>query len=513
MHKCLQIAELFDVICKRVLATGHQGSLAALCRTCRLFHEPALDVLYKSLESLRPLLFCIPEIVTIGNKITMFKELRLSDWQRMQYYAKRVHSLRVNDQEEVVIDKTILHALATSSFTPPMFTHLKRLWWSNNSADALPLLCSLVNARLEWLILHDLDPVLLPRVVPHIISSNSLHVACFPEKYSMRHIRPDVFQSWRNLQNLVCGLVNDATLYHLATSSKLTHLTIQVDEKNDYSALMKQAGQPVFTALEGLDITATHTLHCIPILEIAELPSLRSLRIHSTETGLTDVELHQCFCLISRHCPNLRHLRMKDLQVSPPKFPVGYIITFDILKTLFSLRYMEGLHLDTTCTFSLDDNELAQLAGTWLKLRALELGTENGWRQPSKITLQGFAELLRRCPVLLVVGLAMNAWAPDIDHRRPGGGIRRNGLEVLRVADSKVTDPLPVAAFLSDVAPNAEITGYEVGFEIGFDMYGTFNTRMLYRERWEEVSMLHPLLVNLRRQEAVGLESDEYSRD
>ncbi|KAG1863547.1 hypothetical protein DFJ58DRAFT_724964 [Suillus subalutaceus] len=441
MHRCLQIAELFDAVCKRVLATGHHGSLAALCRTCRLFHEPALNVLYKSLESLRPLMFCVPAIVTIGNKITTFKELCLSDWQ-------------VNDQEEVVIDKTILHALAASSFAPPMFTHLKRLWWSHNSADALPLLCSLVNPRLEWLILHDMDPMLLPPVVPHITSTNSLRIACFPAKYSMRHIHPDVFQNWRNLKNLVCGLINDATLYNLATSSKLTHLTIQVDEKNDYGALMKLAGQPVFTTLQG-------------------------------------------------------DLRMKELQVSPPKFPVGYIITFDILNTLFSLRHLEALRLDTTCTFSLNDKELAQLAGTWLKLRTLELGTENGWRQPSKITLQGFAKLLRRCPVLSVVGLAMNAWAPDIDHRRPGGGTRRNGLEILRVADSKVTGPLSVAAFLSDIVPNAEITGYE----IGCDVYETFNTRMLYRERWEEVSMLHPLLVNLRRQEAVGLGSDEYFRD
>ncbi|KAG0691961.1 hypothetical protein DFH29DRAFT_612216 [Suillus ampliporus] len=48
----------------------------------------------------------------------LFKELRLSNWQRMQYYAKRVHSLRV-DEEEVVIDKTILHALATSPFRTP----------------------------------------------------------------------------------------------------------------------------------------------------------------------------------------------------------------------------------------------------------------------------------------------------------------------------------------------------------------------------------------------------------
>ncbi|KAG1747931.1 uncharacterized protein EDB91DRAFT_50983 [Suillus paluster] len=520
MHKCLQITELFDIICRRVLVTGQpleymsgRSSLASLCRTCRFFHEPALNVLYKSLESFHPLLSCLPTITIIdetGQKMIMlFKEVRLSDWRRMQHYAKRVHSLRV-DQEDVIIDKTILHALATSPFAPPVFTHLKRLWWSNNSVDALPFLCSLVNARLEWLTLDGLDPIRFRRIAPLITSAgNSLHVARFPPEYSMRKIHPDVFQSWHNLQNLDCGLVNDATFCHLASASKLTRLSIQVDEKNDYSALMKLTDQPVFTVLQELHIAATHTSHCIPILEIAELPSLRSLRIRSTETGLTDVELHQCFYQISRHCPSLRDLYLEEWQVSPPEFPVGCIITFGALKTLFSLRHLETLHLDTTCTFSLDDKELAQLANTWLKLRALDLGTRNGWRQPSKITLQGLAELLWRCPVLSVVGFAMNAWAPDIDDQRPGGGVRRNGLEVLRVADSKIDDPLSVAAFLSDVAPNAEITGYDIEYEEGV----MFNRATRYRERWEEVARLHPLLVNLRKQETVGLGLDGSSRD
>jgi len=113
----------------------------------------------------------------------------------------------------------------------------------------------------------------------------------------MRDMHPDMFQSWRNLKSLVCSLINDSMLYHLATSSKLMHLTIQVDEKNDYGSLVKLAGQPVFPALQGLDIAATHTFHCIPNLKIAELPLLLSLHIHSTEEGLTNVELHWCFRL------------------------------------------------------------------------------------------------------------------------------------------------------------------------------------------------------------------------
>lgn len=100
-----------------------------------------------------------------------------------------------------------------------------------------------------------------------------------------------------------------------------------------------------------------------------------------------------------------------------------------------------------------------------MKLHSLDLGTQNGWRQRSKITLQGLTDLLLRCPVLSVVGVAMDAWAPEIDCRRPGG-VHRNGLEVLRVADSKIKDPFPVAAFLSDIAPNAEITGYDFAYDI-----------------------------------------------
>ncbi|KAJ8586166.1 hypothetical protein M405DRAFT_712380, partial [Rhizopogon salebrosus TDB-379] len=119
----------------------------------------------------------------------------------------------------------------------------------------------------------------------------------------------------------------------------------------------------------------------------------------------------------------------------------------------------------------------------WLKLHSLDLGTQNGWRQPSEITLQGLTGLLVRCPVLSAVGLAMNAWAPEIDCRRPGGGVRRDSLEVLRVADSKIKNPLSVAAFLSDIAPNAEITGYDFAYDID-GMFGTRVTK--YQERWEE---------------------------
>lgn len=73
MHNCLRVAELFDRICRlAIVSEGHNewptagmSTLAALCRTCHLFHEPALNILYKSLESLRPLLSCLPTTIIL----------------------------------------------------------------------------------------------------------------------------------------------------------------------------------------------------------------------------------------------------------------------------------------------------------------------------------------------------------------------------------------------------------------------------------------------------------------
>jgi hypothetical protein len=65
-HICLLPAEtLFDIFTiiyedsKRLSRT----TIAALARTCRTFKEPALDVLWKDIDGLKPLVSCFPECV------------------------------------------------------------------------------------------------------------------------------------------------------------------------------------------------------------------------------------------------------------------------------------------------------------------------------------------------------------------------------------------------------------------------------------------------------------------
>jgi hypothetical protein len=56
MHPALQN---FDIICTICLYV-HDKSLPALASTCRIFERPALDVLWRNLQSVEPLVKCLP---------------------------------------------------------------------------------------------------------------------------------------------------------------------------------------------------------------------------------------------------------------------------------------------------------------------------------------------------------------------------------------------------------------------------------------------------------------------
>jgi hypothetical protein len=54
------LIEIFTMILEDPL---NCATIAALARTCRIFKEPALDVLWRDIKGIRPLLSCLPESV------------------------------------------------------------------------------------------------------------------------------------------------------------------------------------------------------------------------------------------------------------------------------------------------------------------------------------------------------------------------------------------------------------------------------------------------------------------
>lgn len=64
MHRCFLIPELVEQICEEVNNSNTGGkdrkTLVALAQTRKLFQEPALNLVWHTLESFEPVVKCLP---------------------------------------------------------------------------------------------------------------------------------------------------------------------------------------------------------------------------------------------------------------------------------------------------------------------------------------------------------------------------------------------------------------------------------------------------------------------
>ena len=104
MHSCLYITEILSII----FTTLHRSHLPVVARICRAWEKPALDVLWKSIDDLLPLIdlfpqdsrtLSLPRVCTppfyYGIRLTIrqsfTRPLVPNDFERFNYYATRVH--------------------------------------------------------------------------------------------------------------------------------------------------------------------------------------------------------------------------------------------------------------------------------------------------------------------------------------------------------------------------------------------------------------------------------------
>lgn len=61
MHRCLEVEDVVYLILMQCCGQRDRKSVTRLARTCRAFYEPAMDVIWRKLDSLGPLLECMPK--------------------------------------------------------------------------------------------------------------------------------------------------------------------------------------------------------------------------------------------------------------------------------------------------------------------------------------------------------------------------------------------------------------------------------------------------------------------
>ncbi|KAH9929299.1 hypothetical protein B0H21DRAFT_886000 [Amylocystis lapponica] len=125
------------------------------------------------------------------------------------------------------------------------------------------------------------------------------------------------------------------------------------------------------------------------------------------------------------------------------------------------------------------------------------MSANDGKRRRSSITLEGLVHLVRHCPRLSILVLALDASViPDSD-QRPGGGFVNDRITTIWVRDSPLKDPIAVAAFLSDLFPNLTMISTTASDDAG------------NIDKWKTVENALGTLAMVRQQERNWARDDE----
>ncbi|KDQ49973.1 hypothetical protein JAAARDRAFT_74445, partial [Jaapia argillacea MUCL 33604] len=120
---------------------------ASLARTCRSFHEPALDILWKRQYSLKPLWKCLPSDLWDGKGGGLVvtrprRKLIPLDWDRFIFYARRIRALHAmfhpRSHATCSNDETLHYFVPRYPRAMPILPNVEQATWQIYHDDAVP---------------------------------------------------------------------------------------------------------------------------------------------------------------------------------------------------------------------------------------------------------------------------------------------------------------------------------------------------------------------------------------
>ncbi|KAG2131838.1 hypothetical protein BD769DRAFT_1355011 [Suillus cothurnatus] len=417
MHPALQN---FDIICTICLYVHHR-SLSALASTCRIFERPALDVLWRNLQSVEPLVKCLPsDLFTIeSGRMALLKPLDTRIWGIFYKYTSRVHSIMQSDRS-AVIEPLGSIMLSCPSAPTSLFPNLRSLKWHTDGTH-----CAAEFLRMAFV------PTLLSLDIR--ISSAST-----------------IFLSLHRLQGLFVWDLGDQGNEHIMQLQALR--TLWLDLKTS-SAWERQSllQFPGFHNLDTLLLFIDNLEHASNFLHSLQVIDSKDIEIHFTAAHTStssSTTLSQFFAALGETCDhnNLISFTLRNsakVSTNP-----------DIFKPLYTCHNLTQLLVGRSWDISMADEELCQLVRGWPNLQVLKFSRFVATNETTVPTFHGLIGLLRLCPALTTLTLVIDTTKLDgIDLKNPGGGIFNDHLEKLVLTNSPMTSPLKVALILSGLFP------------------------------------------------------------
>ncbi|OAX42307.1 hypothetical protein K503DRAFT_863138 [Rhizopogon vinicolor AM-OR11-026] len=484
-------------------STARKQTLLALALTCQSFTGPALDLLWRELDGLGPLIRCLPSSLWKLNKreLEFQRAVTFDDWSIFCKYNHRVRSLHMR-WSSYQVGTRIWDAFGYPPFSIPLLPNLTTLEWYAPSG-AFPCIRSFVTQKLTTLNIdtyyprskYDSSLQSILSCIPMLCPSVS-HFE-FQSKSESGDVSP-ALQCWSHLISVKPGKISDAALLHLSNLPSLRELYLKLHSTPIAADTQKLLQYPAFSALHKLDVACESLAALNAFFETLSIaPEILFLAI-SIING-EDSALPPSISCMSNACT---YSALKHLRIIVDSMDGGSDISISaaVFQPLCAFRNLRKFELEVEGDVQLDDTTLLQLAKAWPLLEELVIrGGYEGLSSSQGTTSDAFVSLLQHCPRLTSIGITLDWSAADRCHispQIPYQGFAHRALSRADFGSSRIRHVTGVAAFISAIAPKLEgIVGWD------YDNHHNHEDYIIYSAKWRAVHRLVKAFRIVREQE------------
>lgn len=426
-------------------------SLAALARTCKTFHEPAMELLWGDLDGITPLLGCVPTLYPIiGGKHWKdfsclpvgIKPLSKHETLHFMRHAARVRVLRMTANHLYFL--RVLEASETSLFPQLWSLSLSEM----PDARHAQFLLSPALRRLSIKTLSSDIPSIVARcaALEDLIIKRPYHNTAYELS-----LPSDIVRSCKRLVNLSCNTpLNWAAWKHLSDTPTLRTVDIGGGVLSSFDYRLTFAP---FIELTSLSLSSDTTTDITALLQHSEFPSLQSFNMRVR--GCTRAEAEQFFRALSqcKASRTLKHIEIDCHEQSQPDEQLGMSLT--VIRQFLCFTQLKNLRIHVHHPIYLDDDLLVEAMSSWPHICSLIL--MGRLRQPT-VTFRGLFAALHFCPHLHTLQVMIDT-SMSIDIGPAAESFQHTSLRKLRVGASSVaaTEVEAVARIIFSVLPCADL--------------------------------------------------------
>ncbi|KAK1228502.1 proteasome regulatory particle subunit [Marasmius sp. AFHP31] len=544
-----------EEVMKKLLDTvldlpGGRRSLSRLARTCRALSEPALNTLWRELDSLVPVVGLFPgTLLKKARKpgLGLAKAPEEEDWSRVMSYGERVRQITYNESSNA-LSPAIFPYFEENRPRVYMFPNLQHLVWKTETSAGLDYCNMFLNPSLEGLTLE--IGARCPKLVPlltDVAQRMTFTSFSFSSQISLPESFVDIMAAQDALQRLVIvapGALAPAMGHWVASLPELKSLQLDLSRRSpiavegffdelagsgastpssvgttdsgvfsgeelDFSDIRKSAlrvtgnvrSREVFATMRQLHLTGEASNVAVFLKFFTSPLSQLDLVIDDPPDSVDWQDLSSMICRFSSSLQSLRitatsSSRYSDLIRSTPRAeqPTGRLP----LEHLSHFPVLNRLEVDLPESFNFLAADIARVADCCPNLEELKLcplarfPVNTG---PPKLTLEALAPLMANCQRLHTISVAVNGMKGN-PNTLAEPSFSSNSLRKCHLGHSWIGEPLHVAILLSHLAPKLDtLKWFHERNRPGFI---ETNAR-----GWEKVSDMLPHLQQIRLTERI----------